>query len=292
MKGGSMAKFMALILTLAFHGMGSAQAGSFWDTMFFTWGPRQSSVFGNGNVQLLLDKTSGSAVQTKNSYLFGSFEMMIKLVPRNSAGTVTAYYLSSKGDRHDEIDYEFLGNVEGRPYVIHTNIFTQGVGNREQQFHLWFDPRADFHNYTIHWNPYEVVWYVDSIPIRVFRNYENQGIPFPNEQAMKAYSSLWDAEQWATEGGLIKTDWTMAPFTAEFRNFQARACQWYGPYSTAYCSDKNPRNWYTSPAYHQLTYAQQGKLKWVRDNYMIYDYCKDTQRFDWKMPPECSKPQY
>ncbi|KAJ8573588.1 hypothetical protein K7X08_010099 [Anisodus acutangulus] len=236
-----------------------------------------------------LVEANGSGVQSKGTFLFGSIEALIKLVPGNSAGTVTAYYLSSTGDKHDEIDFEFLGNVSGKPYIIHTNIFTQGVGDREQQFYPWFDPTTDYHNYTIHWNPIAVVWYVDDIPIRVFRNYQRQGIGYPNAQAMRVYSSLWNADNWATRGGLDKIDWNSAPFVAKYRNFRPRACFWHGPVSITQCA---ANNWYNSPQYSQLSYDKQGQMAWIRNNYMIYDYCKDAKRFNGQFPSECFKPQY
>ncbi|KAI4376594.1 hypothetical protein MLD38_014340 [Melastoma candidum] len=262
-------------------------------SMYINWGSQNSAIGpGSDNLQLILDQSSGSGAQSKRQFLFGSVEMLIKLVPGNSAGTVTAYYLSSKGDRHDEIDFEFLGNVSGQPYIIHTNIYTQGVGSREQQFHPWFDPTNGYHNYTIHWNPTEVVWYVDSLPIRVFRNYASEGIGYPNEQGMRVYTSIWDADNWATRGGLVKIDWTCAPFRAGFQSFRPRACKWNGQVSITQCAAQTAANWWTSPAYSQLSYSKLGQMTWVRDNYMIYDYCKDYKRFNGQVPPECSKPQF
>ncbi|XP_012451482.1 probable xyloglucan endotransglucosylase/hydrolase protein 26 [Gossypium raimondii] len=262
-------------------------------SMYINWGAHHSSFAGNGeDLQLVLDQTSGSDVKSKRSFLFGSIEMLIKLVPGNSAGTVTAYYVTSTGDEHDEINFEFLGNVSGQPYIVHTNIYTQGNGSREQQFYLWFDQTADFHNYTIHWNPTEVVWYIDNLPIRVFRNYEKDGIAFPNKQGMRVHASLWNADNWATRGGLVKIDWNSSPFIARFHRFRARACKWDGPVSINQCATKSPANWWTSPSFSQLSSSQMGQLNWVRQNFMIYDYCKDTKRFNGQIPPECFKQQF
>ncbi|PHU07636.1 putative xyloglucan endotransglucosylase/hydrolase protein 25 [Capsicum chinense] len=141
---------------------------------------------GGRSLTLTLDKLSGSGFQFKNEFLFGRFDMQLKLVPRNSAGTDCHYFLfvfTRAG--HDEIDFEFLGNVSGQPYTVDTNVYTQGKGNKEKQFHLWFDPTAAIHTYSIVWNPHRIV--------------------------------LWNADEWATQGGRVKTDWSLAPFTAYYR---------------------------------------------------------------------------
>ncbi|XP_051113835.1 probable xyloglucan endotransglucosylase/hydrolase protein 26 [Andrographis paniculata] len=209
--------------------------------------------------------------------------MHIKLVPGNSAGTVTAYFLSSHGDNHDEIDFEFLGNVSGEPYIIHTNIYTDGAGGREQQFYPWFNPTLDYHNYTIQWNPSQVVWYVDSIPIRVFKNYKSEGIPYPSKQAMKVYASIWNADSWATRGGLDKLDWNKAPFVAKLRHFRPRACMYNGRDNIRTC--RNVEN-------SQLSKVERRKMDKIRDKYLVYDYCTDFERYKGLMPGECLKPQY
>ncbi|KAL5058894.1 hypothetical protein RYX36_030498, partial [Vicia faba] len=123
-----------------------------------TWAFDHIKYFNGGSeIQLHLDKSTGTGFQSKGSYLFGHFSMNIKMVPGDSAGTVTAFYLSSQNSEHDEIDFEFLGNRTGQPYILQTNVFTGGQGNKEQRIFLWFDPTKEFHRYSILWNMYQIV---------------------------------------------------------------------------------------------------------------------------------------
>ncbi|XP_010911439.2 probable xyloglucan endotransglucosylase/hydrolase protein 23 [Elaeis guineensis] len=279
---------MALsLLLLVCSLMASASAGNFDQDFQITWGDERAKILENGQLLTLsLDKPSGSGFQSKNEYLFGKIDMQLKLVPGNSAGTVTAYYLSSQGPTHDEIDFEFLGNLSGDPYTLHTNVFSQGKGNREMQFHLWFDPTKDFHTYSILWNPKHIIFMVDGIPIRDFKNMESRGVAFPRNQPMRIYSSLWNADDWATQGGRIKTDWTNAPFTASYRNFNADACIWSS--GTSNCPSTSTASASSDWWNQELDSTSQERMRWVQTNYMIYNYCADLKRFPQGPPPECS----
>ncbi|KAL2530154.1 putative xyloglucan endotransglucosylase/hydrolase protein 16 [Forsythia ovata] len=266
--------------------MSSCIAGNFYQDFDLTWGDNRAKIFNGGQLlSLSLDKISGSGFQSKKEYLFGRIDVQLKLVAGNSAGTVTAYYLSSQGPTHDEIDFEFLGNVSGEPYILHTNVFTQGKGGREQQFYLWFDPTKNFHTYSIIWSPQHIVFLVDNTPIRVFKNAESVGVPYPKNQPMRIYSSLWNADDWATRGGLVKIDWSKAPFTAYYRNFNAQTC-------TGSCTSSNSKLSNGAWQSQELDAYSRRRLRWVQKNFMIYNYCNDYKRFTKGFPAECRQSRF
>ncbi|CAI9294434.1 unnamed protein product [Lactuca saligna] len=266
----------------------AASAGSFYDDMDITFGGERAKIVNGGeDLSLSLDQYSGSGFQSKHEYLFGRFDMQLKLVPGNSAGTVTTFYLSSQGAGHDEIDFEFLGNSTGNPYTIHTNVYSQGKGNKEQQFHLWFDPTAAFHTYTIVWNSLRIIFLIDNIPVRVFNNNDAAGVPFPKSQPMRVYASLWNADDWATQGGRVKTDWTNAPFTALYRKFNANAKK-VGPNSVSSNSINDNQSWSTQG----LDAAGRNRIRWVQTKHMIYNYCNDRKRFPNGISAECKTSRF
>ncbi|KAL3502892.1 hypothetical protein ACH5RR_037341 [Cinchona calisaya] len=263
-----------------------ASAGNFYQDVDENFGDQRFKILEGGQLLTLsLDKLSGSGFQSKNEYIFGRFDMQLKLIPGNSAGTVTTFYLSSQREAHDEIDFEFLGNSSGQPYTVHTNVYVQGKGGKEQQFRLWFDPTTSFHTYSIVWNSQRIIFLVDNIPIRAFNNQESIGVPFPNNQAMRVYCSLWNADDWATEGGRVKTDWTNAPLLVTYRNFNPNGCVKSPGSST--CGSTNSLNndqaWQTQG----LDGNGRNRLRWVQQKYMIYNYCTDASRFPQGFPPEC-----
>jgi xyloglucan:xyloglucosyl transferase len=99
---------------------------------------------------------------------------------------------------------------------------------------------------------------------------------------MRLYASIWDADEWATQGGRIKTDWSHAPFTAFFRNYTANACV---PNNKAWIcgQESGDSSWFNQ----ELDEEGQQKLNDVNAKNKIYDYCTDSRRFPNGYPPEC-----
>ncbi|KDP37615.1 hypothetical protein JCGZ_06958 [Jatropha curcas] len=255
------------------------------------WSPSHVNTSADGRTRSLkLDQESGSGFASNQMFLFGRIDMQIKLVPGYSAGTVVAFYLTSDQPNRDEIDFEFLGNVSGEPYILQTNIYADGFDNREERIYLWFDPTKDFHNYSVLWNLHQIVFMVDWIPIRVYRNHADKGVAYPRWQPMGIKISLWNGDSWATRGGKDKIDWSKGPFIASFKDYKIDACVWNG--NPRFCRAESSTNWWHKHSYNTLTPIQRRWFKWVRLHHMIYDYCQDKNRFQNKLPKECSLPKY
>ncbi|CAL5011318.1 unnamed protein product [Urochloa decumbens] len=277
---------LALLLVLA---MASAKAAAayLYDDIKLSWGSGCSYFYMDEDVDTLalcLDRSSGSGFSSNASHLYARYDMDIKLVPDNSAGTVATFYLMPDDvpwEYHDEVDFEFLGNATGEPKTIHTNVYVNGAGGREQQFHLWFDPTLDFHTYSIEWNPKYIIFLIDDTPIRAYKNDQARGVPFPTWQSMRVAGSLWDAEEWATQGGRVKTDWSQVPFYAYYRNFRVTPC--VPSPGVAWCGDEAPESaWFDQR-------LDAAALQKVQAENMIYDYCTDHKRFDETgFPVECT----
>ncbi|MCO5590482.1 hypothetical protein L7F22_044452 [Adiantum nelumboides] len=281
--------FQTLVSPVAGVASPVASSNNFHNNFVVSWAPNNVRFLGANAeaLQLVLDQNTGAGFASKESFLFGNIDMQIKLVPGDSAGTVTAYYLSSDGGQHDELDFEFLGNLTGQPYVVQTNVFSAGVGGREQRIKLWFDPTQAFHTYSVNWSPKRVVFLVDGVPIRVFSNNEAAGVPFLRSQPMRVYSSIWNGDSWATRGGLDKINWAHAPFVATYRNFRAtNVCRAATPAAAATCA--RAANNHISASGGVAPTFDRPKLQWVKKNYMVYDYCTDSARYH-PAPAECSR---
>ncbi|XP_047325151.1 xyloglucan endotransglucosylase/hydrolase protein 31-like [Impatiens glandulifera] len=247
------------------------------------WGS-QHQTLNQGELTIWLDRYSGSGFKSLTSYNSGYFGAKIKLHPGYTAGVITCLYLSNAEDfpgKHDEIDIEFLGTTTDKPYVLQTNVFIRGSGDvniigRENQIHLWFDPTQDFHHYAILWNPNEIIFFVDDVPIRRYPKKDEW--TFPN-RPLWVYGSIWDASSWATEHGKYKADYKYEPFYGRYREFKIGGCPING-------ADSCRAPWGTQSGPIGLSPEQYASMNWVQSNYLVYDYCHDPTR-DRRPLPEC-----
>ncbi|CAI9774591.1 unnamed protein product [Fraxinus pennsylvanica] len=247
------------------------------------WGPQHQRI-DQGTLDLWLDRNSGSGFKSLSPYSSGYFGAAIKLHPGYTAGVITSFYLSNSEDHpgnHDEIDIEFLGTTQNKPYTLQTNVYIRGSGDgniigREMKFRLWFDPTRNFHNYAILWNPSEIIFFVDDVPIRRYPRKSDATFPL---RPMYVYGSIWDASSWATENGKYKVDYQYQPFVGRYNNFKIAGCK---ANSAALCRPSTGSPYGSSG----LSRQQYDAMGWVQRNYKIYDYCQDSKR-DHRLTPEC-----
>ncbi|KAL1826156.1 hypothetical protein ACET3Z_012934 [Daucus carota] len=252
---------------------------SFDQNYFSLWGLNHiTRVDNDKEVQLLLDQYSGGGgFRSISDYGSGRFGIRMKLPEANTSGIIISFYLTSAPDSynpgsHDEIDFEFVADG------LQTNIFAGDSGNREERYHLWFDPRKGFHIYEILWNPYMVVFYVDKVPIRVFKNYKDKGLNYISNP-MHTEASVWTAD-WA---GTV--DWNQGPFITSYRRFGIDGCASQNTSMNQEClSPDLPWN-----SQKDLSPREQMMHQRFRETNVVYDYCLDKER----QPnhPECQFPR-
>ncbi|KAH6833980.1 hypothetical protein C2S53_004782 [Perilla frutescens var. hirtella] len=186
------------------------------------------------------------------------------------------------GGAHSELDFEILGH-NGLPYKLSTNVFAEDNGNREQQFKLCKGGRTGRPAQTqvrrakgrnVGSSAWPKRFFVNGIPIRVFKNYEKIGAKYP-KAPMYVHASLWNGTQW-----LGPTDWNRGPFYANFRGFTIDGCSSQN-WNKTNCN--SPKYIWNSPKFHKLDRGHQMLHDNFRKGSMTYDYCKsNSNNF-----PEC-----
>ncbi|XP_027086120.2 probable xyloglucan endotransglucosylase/hydrolase protein 28 [Coffea eugenioides] len=254
-----------------------------------------SQLFGDDNlmvvkdgksVHLTLDERTGSGFVSQDIYSQGFFSASIKLPADYTAGVVVAFYMSN-GDmfqkNHDEVDFEFLGNVRGKDWRMQTNIYGNGSTNagREERYGLWFDPSEDFHQYSILWTENQIIFYVDNVPIREFKRTATMGGDFPSKP-MSLYATIWDGSDWATNGGKFRINYKYAPYIAKFSDLVLHGCA-VDPTEQATKCDIAPKH---DSIPTGITPEQRIRMQNFRKKHMQYSYCYDRARYT--VPPaEC-----
>ncbi|KAL8500616.1 hypothetical protein ACS0TY_020264 [Phlomoides rotata] len=243
------------------------------------------------SVQLHLNLNTGSGFKSSDLYNHGFFSAKIKLPSDYTAGIVVAFYTTNQqifSKTHDELDFEFLGNIKGKAWRFQTNTYGNGSVHRgrEERYYLWFDPSKEYHNYSILWTTDKIIFYIDDVPIREIIRNDAMGADFPSKP-MGLYATIWDASDWATSGGKYRVNYKYAPFVAEFTDLVLQGCA-TDPLEEVVgggaCEEKNDQ--LAMADFTTITPRQKLAMKKFRSKYMYYSYCYDTVRYP-VPPPEC-----
>ncbi|CAD5196610.1 unnamed protein product [Musa acuminata subsp. malaccensis] len=259
-----------------------------------------SHLFGNDNLvrssdgrtaHLSLNRYSGSGFVSNDMYHHGFFSASIKLPSDYTAGVVVAFY-TSNGDlfekTHDELDFEFLGNVRGKDWRIQTNVYGNGSTSRgrEERYVLPFDPTAEAHRYSILWTSQLIIFYVDDTPIREVVRSDAMGGDYPSKP-MSVYATIWDGSTWATGNGKYKVNYKYEPFVSDFSDLVLRGCradpiQQVDSAAARRCAEANDE--LLAADFALMTPKKRAAMRRFRERYMTYSCCYDTNRYPVAFP--------
>ncbi|MCD9561448.1 hypothetical protein HAX54_020559 [Datura stramonium] len=228
-----------------------ASAGNFYRDAEITWGEGRGKIQEGGRgLSLTLDKLSGSGFQSKNR---ASFRKVRYLAEHAQA----LFYLHKEQDMMRSISSSWEMSLASLTLSIPMSIHkeketrtTDSTFGSTQLLHFTLTPLS--------------------------------------ETLTALYE--WNADEWATQGGRVKTDWTLAPFTAYYRNINIDGCVVSS--GTSSCksigSANNAKPWQT----HELDGKGRNRLRWVQSRHMVYNYCADSKRFPQGFSAECKSSRF
>ncbi|CAJ0554938.1 Ff.00g134510.m01.CDS01 [Fusarium sp. VM40] len=157
-------------------------------------------------------KNTSPTIQSNWYMFFGRLEVHMKAAP--GQGIVSSIVFLS--DVLDEVDWEFLG---GRDAEVQTNYYGKAsTDNTQSMTFAAPNNQAEFHNYTVHWTPESIEWYVNDVAVRTLKYSDADGGETFPQTPMRVKLGIWaggdpdNAEgtiEWA--GG--ETDYDGVPYT-------------------------------------------------------------------------------
>lgn len=146
---------------------------------------------------------SAASLTSRDQYLFGKFEVVLKASKK--PGVVTGFFLHRNSPRQ-EIDIEIAGN---RTDCLIVNVFynpgSEGAnfdyGYRGAASHidLGFDASESYHLFTIEWGPSEICWLVDGRLVHKRANWAPSPIP---HLPMSLHINVWPSRSKELAGRL------------------------------------------------------------------------------------------
>ena len=111
---------------------------------------------------------SGS-VSSYEKFTYGKFETRMKAP--NKKGTVASFFTYWDGpdfvpEEWNELDIEIVPSVSHNPFSMNI-IYGDGLDKKESHAYAQnFDPKDDWHTYTLEWTPDYISWAVDGHEVR------------------------------------------------------------------------------------------------------------------------------
>lgn len=131
----------------------------------------------------------GAEYRTKQSFLYGRFEVSMKSASREGMlSSFFTYYDGGGGiSNWNEIDIEILGRY---PNDIQFNTITPGQINHVSHYPMNSSPHTDYHVYAIEWTPNYVAWFVDGVEV-----YKQTGPHIQTlTRAQKIMMNIWNPQ--------------------------------------------------------------------------------------------------